>query len=199
MNDHWNKRYSVEEYVYGKAPNEFFKAELEKISPGRILLPGEGEGRNAVFAASLGWEVDAIDQSEEAEKKALKLADEFGVKINYLLGDITSFPLKKDYYDAAALIFVHLPKELRNDFHGKLIFALKPGGKIILAAFDKEQINKNSGGPKETEMLYSLEDAVEDFIDLNFELLSKETIQINEGRDHNGEAVVIKFVGARKA
>ncbi|MFA3783439.1 class I SAM-dependent methyltransferase [Melioribacteraceae bacterium 4301-Me] len=197
MKELWNQRYSKEEYIYGKSPNDFFKHELEKIHPGRILLPGEGEGRNAVYAATLGWEVDAVDQSEEGRKKALRLADEFGVKINYTISDLTSFQPSENYYDAVGLIFVHLPSDYRKEFHKKLIASLKPSGKVILEAFHTEQINKNSGGPKEIDMLYSLEDVVEDFIEMDFETLTKETILLNEGELHNGEAVVIRFVGTK--
>ena len=72
MKDFWNQRYAADEYAYGTAPNAFFKAVLDPLPPGRILLPAEGEGRNAVYAAKLGWEVVAFDQSEGGQKKAMK-------------------------------------------------------------------------------------------------------------------------------
>ena len=82
--DFWNERYSSDEYVYGTEPNQFFKEQIQKINPsGRLLLPGEGEGRNAVFAAKLGWNVDAFDQSSVAKMKAETLAKLNNVKINY--------------------------------------------------------------------------------------------------------------------
>ncbi|HSL87766.1 MAG TPA: hypothetical protein VK870_00530, partial [Ignavibacteriaceae bacterium] len=81
-NNFWDERYSAEEYVYGKDPNEFFEEHLSKLNPGRLLLPGEGEGRNAIFAAKLGWQVDANDQSIVAKSKAEKLAHAYGVNIN---------------------------------------------------------------------------------------------------------------------
>ena len=79
----WNKRYAQKEYFYGKQPNEFFRKQLLKFPPGRILLPAEGEGRNAVFAALSGWDVVAFDTSTEAKKKAEKLAKENKVQISY--------------------------------------------------------------------------------------------------------------------
>jgi hypothetical protein len=63
MNNFWDERYADEEYVYGTTPNQYFKQELEKLTPGKILLPGEGEGRNAVFAATQGWKVTARSKS----------------------------------------------------------------------------------------------------------------------------------------
>ena len=73
MKEFWNQRYQNEEYVYGKEANVFFSEQLQKLEPSTLLLPAEGEGRNAVFAAKLGWEVTGLDYSEEAKKKALKL------------------------------------------------------------------------------------------------------------------------------
>ena len=80
MKDFWNQRYAEEEYAYGTEPNAFFKAQLDQRTPGRLLLPAEGEGRNAVYAAKKGWEVVAFDQSDAGQKKALKLAKETLVK-----------------------------------------------------------------------------------------------------------------------
>lgn len=75
MSQFWNERYSQAEYVYGETPNVFFAAQLDKLSAGTIILPCEGEGRNAVYAASQGWEVKAFDASEAGQKKALLLAE----------------------------------------------------------------------------------------------------------------------------
>ena len=72
----WNERYAQKEYVYGKAPNAFFKSVIDQLKPGRLLVPGAGEGRDAVYAATLGWQVDAFDSSETGREKALSLAQE---------------------------------------------------------------------------------------------------------------------------
>lgn len=197
MKELWNKRYSINEYIYGKEPNEFLKQELQKIPPGKILFLGEGEGRNAVYAAKLGWEVDAIDFSEEARKKALNLADENNVKINYIINDIAEFIPNSNHYDAAGIFYLHLDENLRKSVHRKIIDALKPSGKIIIEVFEKEQLKYNSGGPKEESLLYSLEEITEDFIELDFEIFAKEKIYLNEGRGHKGEAAVIRFVGVK--
>lgn len=74
MQDFWNERYNREEYVYGEAPNEYFRQQLQTLTPGSILMPLEGEGRNGVYAAGLGWQVDAFDMSTEGKRKALQLA-----------------------------------------------------------------------------------------------------------------------------
>lgn len=72
MKEFWNGKYSSKEYIYGTEPNEYFKSALEKYRPGTILLPGDGEGRNAVYAAKKGWQVTAFDFSNAAKEKAEK-------------------------------------------------------------------------------------------------------------------------------
>ena len=195
--DKWNERYSESEFIYGKKPNKFFEEEINKLKPGKLLVLGEGEGRNAVHAALLGWDVDAVDQSEAGKAKATQLSSERKVKINYHVEDLSSYAPKQNYYDAAAFIFLHLEENLRSIVFKKAIDSLKPGGKIIFEAFEKEQIKNNSGGPKSIELLYLLKDVIEDFIDLDFEKLAKEKIVLNEGKGHEGEGVVIRFVGVK--
>lgn len=87
IKEFWNQRYRDDEFAYGIDPNEFLKEQLGLIQAGSILFPGEGEGRNAVYAAKSGWQVDASDWSDEAKNKAIKLAERFGVLIDYQVGD----------------------------------------------------------------------------------------------------------------
>jgi SAM-dependent methyltransferase len=197
MKKQWNNRFNSEEYVYGIEPNEFFKEQISKITPGRLLLLGEGEGRNGVYAAKNGWTVDAYDWSESAKIKALKLARNNNCMIDYKIEDLTNLILHFNMYDAVGLIFLHLEEELREVVHAKVINTLKPGGKVILESYATEQLSYTSGGPKELELLYSLEDIVTDFNSLNYDLLSKEKVILNEGELHKGEAMVIRMVGVK--
>jgi len=73
-----------------------------ELTPGRILFPAEGEGRNAVFAAHLGGDVFAFDISVEGKKKAKKLALINGVLIDYQVEDLEKADYLTDYFDALA-------------------------------------------------------------------------------------------------
>ncbi len=159
----WNQRYSTEEYVYGRDPNMFFASSLESMTPGKILLPGEGEGRNAAYAASLGWEVDAFDQSSTGADKARRLALEKDVKIDYLVCELEKFIFKKEHYDAIGLVFFHVPASTRQFLHRQVVEALKPGGMVILEAFHTTQLGRDSGGPQSLELLFNKEILLEDF------------------------------------
>ncbi len=195
MPDTWNERFSGNEYYYGTEPNVFFAREIRSIPPGSLLTLGEGEGRNAVFAATLGWKVDAVDQSEAGRTKALALAQQHGVSLNYTIADISLFAFPKHRYDAVALIFLHLPEELRTRIHAWAAEALKPGGRIILEAYSRDQIRYTSGGPKDPALLYETSFIAADFRHLRHEKLEKVVETLDEGPHHRGRASVIRFVG----
>ncbi|GJQ63471.1 MAG: methyltransferase [Melioribacteraceae bacterium] len=198
MKDFWDKRYSEKNFAYGKEPNKFFDLELRKLEPAKLLLPGEGEGRNAVSAAKLGWDVTALDYSISAKEKADKFAKETDVKINYIVTDLLEYQFPEDYFDAAALIFLHLDEDSREKLHELIIKSLKPGGVLIGEFFSKEQLKLNSGGPKNIDMLYSLEQIYTDFHTLDLEIFSRETPLLDEGDFHNGKAETIRIVGKKE-
>jgi hypothetical protein len=197
MDQFWDERYKVTNYVYGISPNLFFKENIDRLTPGKLLLPAEGEGRNANYAAKSGWIVSAYDYSSVAQKKALKLASENNVSIDYQLASHEDFSAMPESFDCLALIYVHLPKNIRNTIHQKLVSFVKPGGTIILEAFSKEQLLLNSGGPKDPDLLYTLDDLNEDFKQLYSLKTEYQTILLEEGSLHHGEAHVVRLIGKK--
>ncbi len=198
MKDFWNKRYDETTFSYGILPNRFFKQELDKLTPGSILLPAEGEGRNAVYAARKGWNVEAFDLSESGKRKAMQLADNQQVTISYEVTNALDFS-SDTKFDVLALIYAHLPKDLRARVHRHMLQFLNPNGLVIFEAFSKGQLGRDSGGPKSLEMLFSLEDIRNEFEDLDFKFLEEADIQLKEGIYHNGDASIIRFVGHRSS
>lgn len=201
--DRWNERYSNEAYAYGLEPNDFLKQELEKISPAKILFPAEGEGRNALFAASLGWEVSAFDIAQEGKNKAMKLAQERGLSIDYQVGNLTELNYTPAQFDAIALVYAHFPAAIKSELHKAFSNLLKPGGIIIFEAFSKSHLdyiakNEKVGGPKELDMLFSIEEIQNDFNNYEVVLLEEKEIELQEGLFHNGTGSVIRFVGRKK-
>lgn len=203
LKEYWDKRYSESEYAYGVEPNEYFKANLEKYIPGKILLPAEGEGRNAVFAAKKGWDVSAFDWSVEAKKKADILAGVNGVTINYQVGDLLSIQYKVEEYDAIGLSFAHFTTDSISVFHKKLVSYLRKGGVMIFEAFSKNHLkyvteNPSVGGPKDPDKLFSIEDIAKDFEDFEIIELVEVEINLSEGKYHQGKGSVIRFVGIKQ-
>lgn len=202
MKDFWNERYRNEQYAYGVIPNVYFKNQLAKYKPGRILMPAEGEGRNAVYAATLGWDVVAVDQSEEGRKKAEKLAKQHNVTIDYKVGEFSDFNFQEESFDAIGLIYAHFTPDKKSTYHILLSEYLKTGRIIILEAFSKEHLkvsadNKIPSGPKNLEMLYSQDEIIQDFPNFEcVELIQKE-VELKEGLYHIGRSSVIRFLGKK--
>ena len=195
----WDERYSDENYVYGTMPNEFFKEQIDFLKPGRILMLGEGEGRNGIYAAQKGWQVDAVDFSLKAKEKALNHARDKNVNINYTVENLENYYPQKNSYDAAALIFVHLNEKIRIKIHKRVMEALKPGGVIIMEVYSQEQMGRTSGGPQSPEMLYSIDNIKKTFAELTPLMLSKEIVHLSESSLHSGEASVIRFIGKKES
>lgn len=197
MNNFWNDRYSTEEYVYGVEPNKFVKENLDKLSPGEILFPAEGEGRNAVYAAKRDWKVTAFDPSIEGKKKALLLAEKNGVKIDYLIDSYETVSFEEERFDCIVLVFAHMHPLKRREYHQKLAKFLKPGGKLILEGFSKKQIENNSGGPRDIDMLFSEKELAEDFSSLSEVQITETDTNLDEGSFHQGKASVIRLTGTK--
>ncbi len=192
MKDFWNERFCGDEFVYGTAANEFLKNQLVGLPIGKILFPAEGEGRNAVFAASLGWQVFAYDFAEKGRKKANQLAKSQNINLNYDIFTHQEAVYPEAEFDAIALIYCHTTD--RQFLHHKVWQWLKPGGKIILEGFSKDQLNYNSGGPKDLSMLFSIEEIEQDFSNSQQKFTRQETIVLNEGKHHCGQASVVRAV-----
>src|SRR5699024_9607423 len=154
----WNERYRQKEFVYGEAPNQYLKEKLDELPVGKILFPADGEGRNGVYAATLGWDTFSFDSSMEGREKAESLAKDKGVKIDYRVVDADQAQYSFNQFDALALIYAHFPKN-RRALHQKLSTFLKNGGYLILEAFNNQQVKNqkarhDAGGPKDLAMLY---------------------------------------------
>jgi len=201
--ERWNDRYGQSEYAYGETPNDYLKEQLEKLPPRKILFPAEGEGRNAVFAATKAWQVSAFDVSKEGQKKALQLAEKQQVSIDYQVGLLEELQYSPDEFDAIALIYAHFPATLKAPYHRLLDSFLRPGGIIIFEAFSKKHLeyvqkNEKVGGPRELEMLYSVDEIKADFANYEIIELEEKVIELHEGLYHNGEGAVVRFVGRKK-
>lgn len=198
MQSFWDQRYREEGYAYGDQPNVFMAQQLTKLQPGEALFPAEGEGRNAVYAASKGWKVTAYDSSVEGRKKALLLASQRDVELQYISASHDQFAFEEASVDLVVLIFVHVPVALRAWLHQNCWKALRPGGHLILEGFSKEQLGLPSGGPQDLSMLFSLEELKDDFRFANFLWAESGTTTLHEGPYHEGKAETVRIL-ARKS
>lgn len=203
MKEFWDQRYSQKEYAYGETPNEYFRNQITSLTPGKILMPADGEGRNGVFPATLGWKVDAFDISTEGKRKAELLADKHKVNIHYVIGACGQITFPENSFDAIALIYMHLPPAFMAECHRQLVEYLKPGGVIIFEGYSKKHIayqhaNPTAGGPRDIDMLFDIAQIQREFPSISFTSLSEEEIDLQEGQFHEGKAMVIRFTGKKK-
>lgn len=199
----WNARFGRPDYTYGTQPNTYLKEKLDQLEVGSILFPAEGEGRNAVYAAQLGWHVAAFDISEEGQKKALKLAEKRNVVLDYRIGELQSLGYQPEQFDAIALIYAHFPTNIRSDYHKLLVSYLKKGGYLIFEGFSKKHleyrtINEKVGGPRSLDLLFSIQELERDFEGFEILELKETVIELNEGTGHVGKGSVIRFLGKKK-
>lgn len=194
----WNQRYAAHEFLYGTQPNTFL-VENAGLLRGPVLSLSEGEGRNAVFMASRGLSVLGVDCSEVGLKKAQTLAKSRGVVINTEVTDLVDFEPNADHYGSVVSISAHLPSSIRNRLYPLVERALKPGGIVLLEAYSESQLTKNTGGPKNIDMLMSVEKLKREFPNLKPILIREIERDVCEGEGHTGEACVVQYIGRKES
>lgn len=197
MKEHWDERYAAEEYVYGTEPNHWFAGHLQMLKAGRLLLPAEGEGRNAVYAAAKGWDVFAFDQSTEGQRKARQLAALKDVNIHYTIDSLEEMATVEGQFDAIALIFVHIHQDQRAAVHRRLASMLRPGGMLILEAFSLKQLENTSGGPRSETLLYTSGMIEDDFSEMEVIFSEEACKHLDEGPLHLGNAEVVRLLAVK--
>ncbi|MFY9142189.1 class I SAM-dependent methyltransferase [Sulfuricurvum sp.] len=191
----WNERYEREGYFYGKEPNRYLASHIDTLEAGKeILFLGEGEGRNAVYAAKAGHRVTALDASDIGLAKASALAQSAGCTITCIHADLEEWE-PSGHYDAIFCSFLHLAEPLRSDVFSKMIQHLKSGGLFAGEFFSIHQLPRTTGGPKDETLLYTA-DALRSILEHTpceiLELCEIET-ELNEGRGHIGIASVVRM------
>ncbi len=199
MNDFWNDRYGKDQYFYGTEANLFLK-EVSNNFPknSKILCLAEGEGRNAVYLASLGHLVTGVDFSEEGKRKALLLAGKKNLSIEYDVADLRDYDFGVEKWDGVVSIFCHLPSDLRSEVYKKVQKGLKPDGIFVIQSYTPEQLQYNTGGPKDKDFLCDPEIVKAGFEGFSWPRLEVSLTEIHEGLGHNGLSSVLSGVGRKK-
>ena len=191
----WDERFSQQDPVYGAEPNAFLAAQAARFRPGmRLLVPGDGYGRNGIWLAKQGFEVHTVDLSKVGVERALKAAHAAGVHMTIEQADLEVWNWPADEFDGIFSVFLHMPPDVRPRVHSSMVRAVKPGGLIVLEAFSPAQLKHTSGGPKQVELLYTAETIRGDFAPAEAMLLEEIETHISEGHMHSGPASVVRAV-----
>jgi len=193
----WDERYRREDYVYGKAPNDFLAAHAGELRPGNVLCLAEGEGRNAVFLAGRGFDVSAVDASAVGLEKAGRLAAEHGVEIEMICADLADYDLGTARWDNIVSIYCHVPSALRAPLHRRVTAALRPGGVFLLEGYTRRQLEFDTGGPRDPDRLMSSTILARELDGLDFRRLEELEREIHEGSHHSGRSAVVQVVATK--
>ena len=199
--DSFDDRYREPDYHYGTEPNAFLVSQLARLKPKmKVLLPGDGEGRNGVWLAEQGLAVTTFDPSPYGVEKAQRLAASRGVSIDAHCAGVEAWSWQPDTFDIVGLFFIHLPADLRGAAHANVLRTLRPGGIVLLETFSPHQIEMRkhgaAGGPKELDRLFTCEMLREDFSGARFHMLEETEADFN-GHAHDGRCGVVRMVAGK--
>lgn len=194
----WNETYSTDEFVYGTQPNDFLKDNAGKLKPGSVLCLADGEGRNGVYLAKLGFDVTSIDLSSVALEKSRRFAEESGVEVKTVHADLNDFVIEPNSWDNIVAVFINMLPELRGKVHAAVAQGLIEGGMVLLEAYTPRQLDMpGKGGPPVAEPMFSAEMLINDFKSLEVIQYLETDREIHEGTMHQGLSAVVQFI-ARK-
>ena len=196
--ERWETRFLASDYIFGKEPNAFLKAQVHRLpASGTALSVADGEGRNGVWLAQQGLDVLTIDYSPAALAKAQALAAERCLRVRTEVTDVFAWHWPKDAFDVIAAIFIFAAPAERPAFFKNLKDALKPGGLLLMQGYRPEQLNYRTGGPPEVERLYTRSILEQSFADLAGLEIHEHDSVINEGTGHVGMSALIDVIGRK--
>lgn len=195
----WNRRYDSPDFLFGTQPNEWLREQAHALPPaGRVLCVADGEGRNSVWLARQGFQVDAFDVADRAVDKARTFAQSEGVSVNFAVADCDAFAWPEAAYEGVAAIFVQFADPpMRARLFERIVRSLKPGGALILQGYTPKQLEYRTGGPPILSHLYTRDLLVSAFADLSIIELREYEAEVREGQGHSGLSALVGLVARR--
>jgi SAM-dependent methyltransferase len=148
----WDRRYAEVENLWAVRPNRFLVAETEALAAGRALDLACGEGQNAIWLASLGWDVTGVDFSEVAIAKARARAERDGVDVDFICADLETYEPARDAFELVIVLYLHIQPNERRAVLDKATAALTSGGTFVLVGHDLRNMTEGVGGPSDPDI-----------------------------------------------
>jgi SAM-dependent methyltransferase len=152
----WDERYREQPLVWSAEPNLFVERELAERTPGRALDLAAGEGRNALWLASRGWEVEAVEFSPVALEKGRELAERAQLAVRWTLADLLEEPAI-DPADLVLIAYLQLDEASFQRVLRHAAGAVSPGGELFLIGHARRNLTDGAGGPQDPERLWTEE------------------------------------------
>jgi SAM-dependent methyltransferase len=169
---YWDERYRSKDSVWGAAPNRFVEAEVRGMTPGRALDLACGEGRNALWLDSLGWQVTAVDFSAGALEKGHSGG---ASQVVWTQADATTYE-SPEPVDLAVVCYLQLAAEERGAAINRAAAALAPGGTLLVIAHDSRNLRDGTGGPQDPAALYTARDIADDLFGTDLRIEKAEEV-----------------------
>jgi hypothetical protein len=199
----WDERYAGDDYLFGTEPNQFLVACRDLLGPAdltgtHVLSVADGEGRNSVWLAGQGCDVDAFDPSPVAVAKARRLAVARGVSVNFAVADADAWPWPTATYDVVAAIFIQFADPvLRRRIYDRIARALERGGLLLLEGYTIDQLQYGTGGPRSPDHLYTEDQLRAELGAFEIERLHAYHASVEEGPGHSGMSALVDVVARR--
>jgi SAM-dependent methyltransferase len=194
----WDGRFRREGFLFGEEPNQYLVSQVTRLTKGRALLLADGEGRNSVWLAKQGFDVDAFDISSEAVTKAQAFAEKTGVQVNYYCCEYRDFDWQANHYDSVVGIFFQFASPaMRSDLFLRMSQCLKPGGTLLIQGYTPKQLEYGTGGPGKLDHLYvesTIKEGFPEYDWLDFRLYEDE---LSEGEGHSGRSALLGVLGRK--
>jgi len=196
----WDKRFAGPDYIFGTEPNAWLARHAHLLTPGtRALAVADGEGRNSVWLARQGLQVDAFDIAPLGVAKAEKLAQQHQVKVSYRVCGIDDWDWQNHSVDVVVAIFIQFADpDARATLFANMLDCLKPGGLLLLQGYTPRQLDYKTGGPPLLSHLYTEALLQSAFADADIlELDSYEDV-LHEGSQHAGQSALVGMVARKR-
>ena len=138
-------------------PSQFLVDNIKLLPVGRVLDVAMGNGRNAIYLAKAGFEVEGVDSSPEAVSNAMESSQKAGVSVKAEIADLEdSYIINKNTYDVI-ICFNYLQRSLIPQIKE----GLRTGGIIVYETFIVDQAQ--FGHPRNPEYLLKHNELLDSF------------------------------------
>lgn len=201
MRNIWDQRYSESIHLYGSEPNKFIQLASENYRIyGNTLAIAEGDGRNILYLAQqakerkINFTAELWDYSKVALERAKHQALRNNIKLDTNDVDLTNVIWPTERFDHVVCVYGHVDSKTQKRTLLGVRQALKNGGRFIGEVYSKQQLYYLTGGPRDEDFLYDINDFIEIFKYDNLLHLFTGEVERYEGELHNGKCHVIQFI-----